>query len=50
MSIYTPFSGVISDSPLRVSIGTCFQNSGIIAKAGEPEDLANKVEFLPLLL
>jgi len=43
-----PFSGVIYASPLHVSIGTCIQNLEIIAKAGEPEDLANKVEFLPL--
>lgn len=42
------FSGIIYASPLRVSIGTCIQNLDVIAKAGEPEDLANKIEFLPL--
>ena len=43
-----PFSGVIYASPLHVSIGTCIKNLDIIAKTGEPEDLINKVEFLPL--
>lgn|SRR4030067_1624797 len=43
-----PFSGVICASPLSISIGTCIQNLEIIAKAGEPEDLVNRVEFLPI--
>ena len=43
-----PFRGVIYAHQLRVSIGTCVHNLDIIAKAGEPEDLLNRVEFLPL--
>lgn len=43
-----PFRGVIYAHQLRVSIGTCVHDLEIIAKAGEPEDLINRVEFLPL--
>ena len=43
-----PFRGVIYAHQLRVSIGTCVHDLEIIAKAGEPEDLINWVEFLPL--
>jgi predicted nuclease of predicted toxin-antitoxin system len=43
-----PFRGVIYAHQLRVSIGTCVHDLEIIAKAGEPEDLINQVEFLPL--
>ncbi|MDP3112302.1 MAG: DUF433 domain-containing protein [Thermodesulfovibrionales bacterium] len=32
----------------KTPLGTCIKNLEIIAKAGEPEDLINKVEFLPL--
>lgn len=42
------FCGVIYAHPLHISIGTCVHDLEIIAKAGEPEDLANRVEFLPL--
>jgi len=42
------FSGVIYAHQLRVSIGTCIRDLEIIAKAGEPEDIENRVEFLPL--
>ena len=42
-----PFADVIYAHPLRVSIGTCVYDLELIAKAGEPEDLANRVEFLP---
>jgi len=42
------FSGDIYAHQLRVSIGTCIRNLEIIAKAGESEDLKNRVEFLPL--
>jgi hypothetical protein len=44
----TPFAGVIYAHPLRVSIGTCIRDLEMIAKGGEPEDLANHVEILPL--
>ena len=43
-----PFHGVIYAQQLRVSIGTCIHDLEIIARAGEPEDLVNRVEFLPL--
>jgi len=43
-----PFAGVIYAHPLRVSIGTCVNDLRIIAEAGEPENLANRVEYLPL--
>ena len=43
-----PFSGVIYAHQLRVSIGTCIENLEVIAKAGQPEDIENGVEFLPL--
>ncbi len=42
------FSGVIYAHQLRVSVGTCIRDLEIIAKAGEPEDIENRVEFLPL--
>lgn len=42
------FSGLIYAHQLRVSVGTCIRDLEIIAKAGEPEDIANRVEFLPL--
>jgi hypothetical protein len=43
-----PFAGVVYAHQLRVSIGKCIQDLEIIAKAGEPEDLRNQVQFLPL--
>ena len=42
------FYGVIYAHQLHVSIGDCIRNLEIIAKAGEPEDLSNRVQFLPL--
>ena len=42
------FRGVIYAHQLRVSIGACVHDLEIIAKAGEPEDLGNRVQFLPL--
>lgn len=43
-----PFAGVIYAHPLRISIGQCVRDLEFIAKAGEPGDLQNRVEFLPL--
>jgi hypothetical protein len=43
-----PFGGVIYAHQLRVSIGTCVQDLEIIAKVGEPEDLIDSVQYLPL--
>ncbi len=42
------FSGVIFAHHLRVPIGKCVGDLEIIAKALEPPDLVNRVEFLPL--
>ena len=42
------FTGVVYAHQLRVSIGACVEDLSIIAQAGEPEDLANGVRFLPL--
>ena len=42
------FHGVIYAHQLRISIGRCIQELEFIAKAGEPEDLIDRVQFLPL--
>ena len=42
------FAGVIYAHQLRVSIGQCVQDLAVIALAGEPEDFAKRVEYLPL--
>lgn len=42
------FSGVIYAHQLGVSIGACIRDLEVIAEAGEPEDLFNRVEYLPL--
>jgi len=42
------FLGVVYAHQLRVSIGTCVHDLELIAEAGEPEDLINRVQFLPL--
>ena len=42
------FAGIIYTHPLRVSVRGCIDDLEIIAKAGEPEELANRVQFLPL--
>ena len=43
-----PFSGIVFSHPLRVSIGVAVRDLDLIAKAGEPADLAGRVEFLLL--
>lgn len=42
------FSGVIYAHQQKVTIGDCVQDLEIIAKASEPQDLANRVQYLPL--
>jgi len=42
------FQGLIYAHQLQVSIGTCVQNLELIAQAGEPDDMANQIQFLPL--
>lgn len=43
-----PFAGVIYAPQLSISIGDCIRDLEIIAKASELEDLANRVEYIPL--
>ena len=42
------FAGVIYAHQLRITIGRCVSDLELIAKLGEPEELANRVEYLPL--
>lgn len=42
------FYGVIYAHQLRVPIGICVRDLELIAKAGEPDDIINKIQFLPL--
>ena len=42
------FAGVIYARLLRISTGDCIRDLEIIAKAAESEDIANRVEYLPL--
>lgn len=42
------FSGVIYAHQQRVSIGECIRDLELIAKAGELEEFANRVQYLPL--
>ena len=43
-----PFAGVIYAHQLKVAIGQCVEELELIAKVYEPEDLADRVEYLPL--
>lgn len=42
------FRGVIYAHKLRVSVGDCIRDLEIIAIAANPEELANRVQYLPL--
>lgn len=42
------FAGVVYAHQLRITIGQCVEDLSLIAEAGEPEDLAGRVEYLPL--
>lgn len=42
------FAGVVFAHQLQVSIGRCVEDLEMIAKICEPNDLQNRVEFLPL--
>ena len=42
------FPGVVFARQSRVPIGVCVRDLEIIAKVGEPAELANSVQFLPL--
>ncbi len=43
-----PFSGVIYAHQLRVSIGDCVRDLEVVVQAGDPEDMAGQILFLPL--
>ena len=43
-----PFAGVIYAHQLAITVGQCVHDLELIAKAAAPEDLRNRVEFLPL--
>ena len=42
------FAGVVYAHQLRVNIGRCIQDLELIAKATDPADWLNRVEYLPL--
>lgn len=42
------FSGVIYAHQLHISIGACIRDLSLISQAGEPEDMIDQVQFLPL--
>ncbi len=43
-----PFAGVIYAHQLNITIGECIADLELIAKASEPEEWMNRVEYLPL--
>ena len=42
------FSGVIYGHQLELTIGRAIRDLELLAQAGNPEDFANRVEYLPL--
>ena len=42
------FSGVIYAHQLAITVGQCVRDLEIIAKAAHPDDLRDRVEFIPL--
>jgi Domain of unknown function (DUF5615) len=42
------FVGLVYAHQLNVTIGRCIEDLVLIAEAGEPEDLMNAIEYLPL--
>ncbi len=42
------FAGVVYAHQLKVTIGQCIRDLKLLAKVNEPEDCANRVEYLPL--
>jgi hypothetical protein len=42
------FAGVIYGHPLQVSVGAFVPDLELIARLGEPEELLNQIQFLPL--
>jgi hypothetical protein len=42
------FAGLVFAHPTRISVGECIRDLELIAKVGEPADMANQIEYLPL--
>lgn len=42
------FAGLVFAHPTRISVGDCICDLELVAKTGEPEDLANHILYLPL--
>jgi hypothetical protein len=42
------FAGVVYAHPLRVSVGVCIEGLELVALASAPDELANRVQYLPL--
>ena len=42
------FYGIVYAHQLRISIGACIRDLELIARVGEPDDLRDRVQFLPL--
>lgn len=42
------FVGIVYAHQLNVTIGRCIEDLSLIAEAGEPSDLENGIEYLPL--
>jgi len=47
-STRTTFTGIIFAHQLHITIGQCIRDLELIALTGEPADLVNQVEYLPL--
>jgi uncharacterized protein with PIN domain len=43
-----PFGGVIYAHQLRVTVGRCVTDLELMAQASGPEEMSNRVEYLPL--
>jgi len=42
------FAGVVYVHQLKVTVGQCIRDLELLAKVNEPDDCANRVEYLPL--
>ena len=42
------FAGVVYAHQLKVTVGQCIRDLELLAKVNEPDDCANRVEYLPL--
>lgn len=43
-----PFAGLVFAEQITVTIGQCIQDLALIAEAATADEMANRVEFLPL--